>query len=216
MSQSVKSWYVVLAAVLTVGTASLPSFGKQNKDSNAPSVKGTYAFRMGPVKSFAADSPGDQGGVSGAPRQDILRVGLFTADGNGGLSGHTIATTDTNQGKTWLVTFDWMGKYVVNADGTGYFSVDTVANMVCTDMTVNHNALTPHPVTTGGTPLAANVACPADIEGHEDYAFVFSTPGGKKFEFIETDNAGGGAKIFMTGSATRQQDQSSNNQGNDN
>ena len=51
-------------------------------------------------------------------------------------------------------------------------------------------------------PLLGNIACPADVEGHEDYAFVFSARGGKRIEFIQTDNAGGGAKIFMTGVAT--------------
>jgi hypothetical protein len=42
---------------------------------------------------------------------------------------------------------------------------------------------------------------------------VFATPGGKRFEFMETDNDGGGAKIFMTGSATLDQDDSANTQG---
>ena len=212
-----KSRFIMFAAVVSVGLSSSPVFGKSHDDrSNGPSANGTYAFRMTPVKSFTADAPGDPGGIASAPRQDILRVGWFTADGNGGLSGHTIATTDTKQGKTWLVTFDWSGRYVMNGDGTGFFSVDTITNMVCTDMTVAHSGPTPHPVATGGTPAAGNVACGTDIEGHEDYAFVFSKPGGKTLTFIQTDNAGGGAKIFMTGTATKTENESGDNQGQDN
>ncbi len=213
MTKRVKSRSTVLAVVFAV--ASLPALCKPHSNENAPSVKGNYAFRMTPAKSFSADAPGDTGGIANSPRQDVLRVGVFSADGSGNLSGHTMATTDTIQGKTWLVIFDWTGKYVVNGDGTGFFSVDAVTNMVCTDMTVAHTGPTPHPVTTGGTPLSGNTACPtgADaIEGHEDYAFVFSQPGGKKFEFMQTDNDGGGAKIFMTGTATSE-DNSANSQG---
>ena len=164
-------------------------------------MKGRYAFRMTPVKSFSADDLANQGGVNSAPRQDTLRVGVFSTDGKGNLTGHTIATTDTNAGATWIITFEWTGKYTMNADGTGFLSVDTIRNMVCTDTTVAHSGNTPHPVTTGGTPLAGNVACPTDVEGHEDYAFVFTTRGGKRLELIQTDNAGGGAKIFLTGTA---------------
>jgi len=164
-------------------------------------LKGRYAFRMTPVKSFSADDLANQGGLNSAPRQDILRVGVFTADGKGNLAGHTIATTDTNAGATWIITFDWAGKYTMNPDGTGFFSVDAVRNLVCTDTTVAHSGSTPHPVTTGGTPLAGNVACPTDVEGHEDYAFLFTARGGKRLELIQTDNAGGGAKVFLTGAA---------------
>jgi hypothetical protein len=216
MTKRVKSRSTVLAAVLAVGIASLPALGKPHNNDNAPSVKGNYSFRMTPAKSFSADAPGDTGGIANSPRQDVPRVGVFTADGSGNLSGHTMATADTIQGKTWLVIFDWTGKYAVNGDGTGFFSVDTITNMVCTDMTVAHTGPTPHPVTTSGTPLSGNTACPTgadSIEGHEDYAFVFATPGGKRFEFMQTDNDGGGAKIFMTGSATLEQDNSGNSQG---
>jgi hypothetical protein len=218
MTKRVKSRSTAFAVVLAVGIASLPAFGKPHNNDNAPSVKGHYSFRMTPAKSFSANAPGDTGGIANSPRQDVLRVGVFSADGSGNLSGHTMATTDTIQGKTWLVIFDWTGKYVVNGDGTGFFSVDAVTNMVCTDMTVAHTGPTPHPVTTGGTPLSGNTACPTgadSIEGHEDYAFVFATPGGKRFEFMQIDNDGGGAKIFMTGSAKLEQDNSANSQGKD-
>lgn len=213
MSQNAYSRSVALSAVILAGLGSVPAFGGHSGASH--SLNGTFAFRMTPAKSFSADASNDPGGVAKAPRQDVLRVGVFTADGAGGLTGHTLATTDTNDGQTWLVEFDWAGKYLVNSNGTGYFSVDTLTNMVCTDMTVSHTGPTPHPAAAGGTPLAGNVACPtgtAAIEGHEDYAFVFSTPGGKEFQFIQTDNDGGGAKIFMTGTATRQQDGGEGNQ----
>src|SRR5262249_55341841 len=128
-----------------------------------------------------------------------------------------MATTDTVQGTTWLAIFDRTDKYVVNGDGTGFFSVDTITHMVCTDMTVTHTGPTPHLVAPGGTPLSGNKACPTganSIEGHEDYAFVFATPGGKRFVFIQTDNDGG-AKMFMTGSATLEQDDSPKSPGKD-
>ena len=215
MSQSAYYRSIVLSAVVLAGWSSVPVLASEG----APSINGVYAFRMTPAKSFTADAPADPGGIAGAPRQDVLRVGVFTADGAGNLSGHTLATADTDQGNTWLVTFDWAGKYIVNSNGTGYFSVDTITNMVCTDMTVDHTGSTPHPAAAGGTPLAGNVACPtgtAAVEGHEDYAFVFSTAGGKQLQFIETDNAGGGAKIFMTGTANRTGDREQDNQGQDN
>jgi hypothetical protein len=208
MSQNAYNRSVALSAVILAGLGSLPAFGSSSNASH--SLNGSFAFRMTPAKSFSADAPNDPGGIAKAPRQDVLRVGVFTADGAGNLAGHTLATTDTVDGQTWLVEFDWAGKYLVNANGTGYFSVDTLTNMVCTDMTVAHTGPTPHPATAGGTPLAGNIACPtgtAAIEGHEDYGFVFSTPGGKEFQFIETDNDGGGAKIFMTGTATKQQEE---------
>lgn len=174
-----------------------------------------WVFRMGPANGFSADSPGDPGGVAGAPRQDVLRVGFFVADGAGNLTGHTLATTDTDAGKTWLVAFDWTGKYIVNSDGTGFFSVDTVdsTTIKCTDMTVTHSGPTPHPAAAGGLPAMGNTACPtgdAAVEGHEDYAFV-GAPGSHVVHFIQTDNAGGGAKIFMAGTAVRQGDEGNGN-----
>ncbi|HYM10776.1 MAG TPA: hypothetical protein VEU62_08585 [Bryobacterales bacterium] len=213
-----------LAAVslMTLGAALLVA-----PQAQAATLQGTYSFRMTPAKSFSADAPGDPGGLATAPRQDILRVGVLSADGSGNLKGHTIATTDTNAGQTWMVTFDWTGKYILNADGTGFFSVDTFSNVVCTNMTVAHTGATPHPVAAGGTPAAGNVACPVagpPVEAHEDYAFVFSTQSGKQIEFIQTDNDGGGAKIFMTGVARTQgaagdnngDDKSNGDQGNGN
>ena len=165
-------------------------------------IKGRYSFRMTPVKSFSADAPGDPGGLASAPRQDILRVGHFLADGEGNLRGRTLATTDTNTGDTWIVQFTWTGNYTLNPDGTGFFSINEVGDLVCTQMTGEHSGSTPHPTAADGLPLAGNIPCPEDVEGHEDYAFVFTARGGKSMEFIQTDNAGGGSKVFMTGVAT--------------
>ena len=192
---------IILVTATILWLAASPAAAREPQDK----IQGRYSFRMTPVKSFSADDLANQGGLATAPRQDILRVGVFTADGNGNLSGHTIATTDTNAGATWMITFDWTGKYTLNEDGTGFFSVNAIKNLVCTDMSVEHAGETPHPATTGGAPLAGNVACAGDEEGHEDFAFVLTTRGGKRLELIQTDNAGGGSKIFLTGAATAQE-----------
>lgn len=140
-------------------------------------VKGTYSFTMEPVKSFAADSYNgaseDPAGLSSAPRQDIMRVGVFTADGAGHITnGHTIATTDTNDGVTKVIDFIWTGTYTVNADGTGTLTIKD--------------------------PGVAD-------EGAETYAFVINWKGeNKTLDLIQTDNVGGGAKIFMKGQARKQ------------
>jgi len=172
------------------------------QSSTIVNLRGRYAFRMTPVKGFTADAPGDPGGIATAPRQDILRVGVFTADAAGNLQGRTVATTDTNTGETQIITFNWTGTYTVDADGIGFFSVNEITDLVCTLTTVDHTEPTPHPAAVGGTPFAGNVPCVGDEEGHEDFAFVFTKRGGKRIEFIQTDNAGGGGKIFLTGVAT--------------
>ena len=88
---------------------------------------------MNPAVSFGANPPG---GVATVPRQTFLRVGVFTADAEGGLSGNATSTTDDSRGETWLVTFSWKGSYTVNADGTGAFTIDTFGDLVCTDTSV--------------------------------------------------------------------------------
>jgi hypothetical protein len=221
-------WAGITLAALAVSVVGVSAWAKhEDSSSKAASDEGLtpgarWVFRMSPAKSFSAASPGDFGGVASAPRQDVLRVGFFVSDGAGNLTGHTLATTDTDAGKTWLVAFDWTGKYVANSDGTGFFSVDTIdsSTMSCTDMTVAHSGPTPHPVASGGLPAMGNTACPtgaAAIEGHEDYAFV-GAGGSHVLHFIETDNSGGGAKIFMAGTAVRQDGDQGNkgNNGNDN
>jgi len=148
------------------------------------SVNGTYSFRLVPATSFAAIST--LGGVATAPRQDILRVGVFTADGAGHLTaGRTLATTDTNDGKTILIDFTWTGTYSVNPDGTGVLKINDppLSAQTCTNTT----AASPSPG-----------ACATDEEGAETYSIVVND---QTIELTQTDNEGSGAKIFMTGQA---------------
>jgi hypothetical protein len=124
-------------------------------------------------------------GVIAAPRQDVLRVGVLSVDAKGGVSGHTIATTDDGL-TTVVIDFTFSGTYTLNDDGTGTMSIDTVN---VTD--------------TSCTPAQAASAC-ATFEGPETYAFVVNNHGEEKsLDLIQTDNEGGGAKIFLTGEAKR-------------
>jgi hypothetical protein len=153
-----------------------------------PSIRGSYSFRLTPVTSFAPWYDGTNGkdsGVISAPRQDILRVGTFTADGAGGVTGHTIATTDDGL-TTVVIDFTFSGTYTVNDDGTGLITIDTVN---VTDASC--------------TPAQTPGDC-ATFEGPESYAFVINRHAAEKWiSLIETDNQGGGAKIFLTGDARR-------------
>src|SRR5947207_1022560 len=87
-------------------------------------LSGTFMFRLVPVESFApflnpATCPSaPDAGVCTAPRQDILRVGVITFDGSGGVTGRTLATTDNGQ-STVVKDFNFSGTYTVNPDGTG-------------------------------------------------------------------------------------------------
>lgn len=159
--------------------------------STATSMNGNYAFRLGPAKSFAADlaNAGDPANVAGAPRQDLVRAGVFTASAGTITLGHTLATTDTNAGATWKVDFNWTGTYTLNADCTGTLTITPAASAgwVCTDMTL----ATPAPVTCLGTE-----------EGSETYSIAVSLTNGR-VELSETDNNGGGAKIFLAGEALK-------------
>ena len=57
---------------------------------------------------------------------------------------------------------------------------------------------------TSCTPAQAPGAC-ATFEGPETYAFVVNNHGPQKLlSLIQTDNEGGGAKVFLTGEAQRQ------------
>jgi len=151
-------------------------------------LRGTYTFRLVPATSFAPFFDGTNGkdsGVVAAPRQDILRVGTVSFDALGNVAGHTIATTDDGL-TTVVVDFNFTGTYVLNPDGTGVLSVTTadVTDASCT------------PAQTPG-------AC-ATFEGPETYAFVLNNRPTQRFvSLIETDNEGGGAKIFLTGEAHR-------------
>ena len=152
------------------------------------SLNGKYSFRLVPATSFAPFYDGTAGkpdsGVASAPRQDILRVGVFTADGAGNLTGHTIATTDDGL-TTVIIDFTFSGIYTVNSDGTGSMAISpTVTDASC-------------------TPAQAAGVC-ATFEGSETYAFVLNNHGEDKLvSLIQTDNDGGGAKIFLTGEAKR-------------
>src|SRR5881628_2545458 len=98
-----------------------------------------------------------------APRQDILRVGVFTANGAGGLTGHAIATTDDGS-TTLIIDFTFSGTFTVNADGTGTASVSPVTINSC--------------VTGDGTPLPVTTC--SELEGSETYAFVLNGLGDDK------------------------------------
>jgi hypothetical protein len=152
------------------------------------SLMGRYSFHLKPAVSFAPFYDGTNGkdsGVISAPRQDVLRVGTFSADGRGGISGHTIATTDDGL-TTVVIDFNWSGSYTVNDDGTGTLNVETVD---VTDASC--------------TPAQPAGDC-ATFEGPETFAFVINNHGAEKLvSLIQTDNEGGGAKIFLTGEARR-------------
>ncbi len=187
--------FITLLLLLALPMGALATKGgDDNGQFTNHDLKGTFSFRLVPATSFSADAPGDPGGVVGAPRQDILRVGVFTANGAGGITaGHTLATTDTNAGATFLIDFNWTGSYTINADGTGSLSINAPGAggiNSCKNMTKS--------------PPTSETGCEA-FEGDETYSIVINRHGDDKtVELIQTDNVGGGAKIFMTGPAKRQ------------
>ena len=151
-------------------------------------LMGRYSFRLTPALSFAPfySGGGRDSGVLTAPRQDILRVGTFYADHAGNVTGHTIATTDDGA-TTVVIDFTFSGTFTLNSDGTGSLTIATA--------TVDD---------TSCTPAQAPGAC-ATFEGPETYAFVVNNHGPQKLlSLIQTDNEGGGAKVFLTGEAQRQ------------
>jgi hypothetical protein len=161
-------------------------------------IKGKFVFKVQGLISFAPFYDGTAGktnsGIATAPRQDILRVGVMTSDGKGNLTGRTIATTDDGI-TTVVIDFNWTGSYTVstNGDGTGTLTI---------------NAPTSEDINScksgDGTPLGG---C-ASFEGAETYSFVISGNNHEKvLSLIETDNASGGAKIFLTGSIWTQNTQ---------
>jgi len=219
-------WLIIVAGVSALALVFLgrvaadPSF-------NARDFRGTFAFRMVAVKSFSSDSQANTGPSSGlatAPRQDILRVGVFTATPDfvapttppappppppthGTLSGRTIATTDTNTGATKVIVFNWTGEFKVNMDGTGVFTINAPTALSCFDSTAavlftTSIGAAPGPPPPPAITVATN--CPLTDEGAETYAFVI-VQSQEKIEFIQTDNSGGGAKIFLTGEARKQE-----------
>src|SRR5205823_2817554 len=91
-------------------------------------LSGTFMFRLVPTESFApflnpkTCPSAPDAGVCTAPRQDILRVGVITFNGSGGVTGRTIATTDDGQ-STVVKDFNVSGTYTMNPDGTGTLSI---------------------------------------------------------------------------------------------
>jgi len=181
----------LLLSPLAAEAQTAPAKPKMNKHH----FKGDYTFRFTPVTSFAPWYDGTSGkpdsGVATAPRQDILRVGTFTASatpgpgGTGTVAGHTIATTDDGL-TTVVIDFTWSGTFTISDDGTGKLDITAV--------TVDDASCTP------AQPLGD---C-ATFEGLESYAFVINRHGAEKtVSLIQTDNLGGGAKIFLTGDAKR-------------
>lgn len=151
-------------------------------------LMGRYSFRLTPVTSFAPFYSGGSrdSGVLTAPRQDILRVGTFSVDKSGNVTGHTIATTDDGA-TTVVIDFTFSGTVTLNDDGTGTLTI--------AEVTVDDASCTP-------AQLAGDCAT---FEGPETYAFVVNNHGAEKLvSLIQTDNEGGGAKIFLTGEARRQ------------
>jgi len=182
-----KNRLVVLVALIAVPLLTV-AVGAEAASFTKSSLAGKYAFRLVGEKGFSAESGAS--GLDAAPRQDILRVGVFTSDGVGNLTGHTLATTDDNTGNTVLINFTWKGSYTVNSDGTGTLTVSGDPTKLiltsCTDQTI-----------------PASVTCDLSWEGAETYSIVLSA-GNTTIDMVETDNSGGGAKIFLTGQAKKQ------------
>lgn len=149
------------------------------------SLRGRWGLQMVPAKSFSAIAPGDPGGVGGAPRQDILRVGVINwfAAPLPAVTGRIIATTNDNTGNTVIITYGFTGSYTVGCDGTGTLTISpSVTDASC-------------------IPAQAAGVC-ATFEGPETYAISVTRKQG--VAMVQTDNAGGGAKIFMKGLALPQ------------
>ena len=169
--------------------------------ATCPSIAGTYAFAMDPAKSFSADvltDAADPAGILGAPRQDVGRVGILDVDSSCGVTGKSMALTDTNTGDTNFIEFNFTGVISdtkggaagIRPNGKGFLQINDPAGADIVDC---ENMTTDPP--TDFTP--ANCA---DDEGKETYALVFSRPmsgGNRQLEAIQIDNVGGGAKIFL-------------------
>ena len=149
------------------------------------SLRGRWGLQMVPAKSFSSLAPGDPGGVAGAPRQDILRVGVINWFGTPVpvVTGRMIATTNDNTGNTIIITYGFTGSYTINTDGTGTLTI----NPSVTDASCN--------------PAQPAGVC-ATFEGPETYAIAMTRRQG--VSMVQTDNVGGGAKIFMKGLALPQ------------
>jgi hypothetical protein len=171
------SWLLLAVCISPLAAAAAPPFSAAN-------LTGYWGFQLQPAKSLSAVAPGDPGGVATAPRQDILRVGVIHFDGATAVDGHMIATTDDNNGVTVIVDFFFTGTYTMNTTGIGTMSITPVG--------IDDTRCTP-------TQPAGNCAT---FEGPETYAITFTRNRG--LSFAQTDNVGGGAKIFLAGEAQKQ------------
>ena len=90
------------------------------------------------------------------------------------------------------------------AHGTGVFTINDSTSQNCYDSTAA-TLFTPGSVggAPGPPPPPACTPATIDAEDAETYAFVIVQPH-QAIRFIQTDNSGGGAKIFLYGQATKQ------------
>src|SRR6202521_5620732 len=97
----------------------------------ASNLKGVFAFQLHGLTSFAPFFDGSSGktnsGIASAPRQDIMRVGVFTSDGKSNLVGRTIATTDDGI-STVVIDYNWTGIYSITNNGLGTITIHAPTN----------------------------------------------------------------------------------------
>ncbi|PYM37079.1 MAG: hypothetical protein DME17_08460 [Candidatus Rokuibacteriota bacterium] len=188
MLRALLAFGVLLTVTLSLANVPQAAAASANgAPSKCDSITGAYAFRLVSLKSFSAESP-VASGLATAPYQDILRVGILAIDENCALTATVRATVDDNTGTTRLVIFTWTG-VAFPAGDLGELRVRP-GRPACFDSTLF--------TFSGGKPPTG---CPAAVEGDEEYAYVVVH--GHGLDLIQSDNAGGGAKIFMTGRAEK-------------
>jgi hypothetical protein len=168
----------------------------------ASNLKGVFAFQLHGQTSFAPFFDGSSGktnsGIATVPRQDIMRCGVFTCDGKSNLVGRTIATTDDGI-STVVIDYNWKGLFTISTNGLGTITIHAPTNSDINSCK-----------TGDGTPQGGCAA----FEGVETYVFVISgSTRARSIILTETDNAGGGAKIFLTGAAWTQNTQHASSSG---
>jgi len=200
---------IALSLVALLLVAMAPPASACTPVGSSAKLKGNYSFRLSPAKGFDADlaNASDPGNVTGAPRQNVLMTGMFTSDGCGDITAMDVfATTDTKTGDTWLIGFTGTGTYTVSADLTGTLTL-TPVEAAFTPSVTPPVACSPgvSPCCTDETAAAAcsDTVYTGTEEGTQTYSISISTTNGR-VELSETDNTGGGAKIFMVGEAIKQ------------
>jgi len=182
-------WTVAIIGVLAV---CLMGGVAQAAASSCNDLAGKYAYHLTSAKSFSADAyngaDDDPGNLAGALSQSILRVGVFTIEQNCSVSsGRAISTNDTDTGTTRSIDLNFTGTITANSDGTATMVITFGSTNACSDMTVD--------------PPSSAGAC--DFSGvKERYAVVLNRKA-KTVDMIQTNNVGGGTKIFLTGAAQR-------------